>query len=35
MAAELGSDSHTVQTLLERHVRQHLEGLSEIDVDIG
>ena len=29
MAAELGIDAHTMQVLLERHVRKHLDELAE------
>jgi len=31
MAAELGVDAHTMHTTLEKHVRQHLEELSDVE----
>ena len=33
MAVELGVSPHAMQTLLESHVRQHLEALADIQVD--
>jgi hypothetical protein len=34
MAADLGTDAHTMQTILEQHVRQHLKSLAEVRVDL-
>jgi hypothetical protein len=34
MAAELGCDTHHLQTILDRHVRDHLEQLAEPRLDL-
>lgn len=34
MAAELGVQPHFMQTVLDKHVREHLEGLAEIRLEL-
>lgn len=34
MAAELGVDARTLEGVMDRHLREHLAGLSEMEVDL-
>jgi demethoxyubiquinone hydroxylase (CLK1/Coq7/Cat5 family) len=34
MAAELGVDAHTVEQVLDKHLRQHLAELAEVEIEL-